>query len=351
MAGKLRYRINKDNVGFAGGVNQGLKMARGTKLLLLNNDTVVTKNWLANLHRCLDSDARIGLVGPMTNYISGEQLIATSYSNTEEMHRFAEVFNQPNPRSWKRTARITGFCLLFRRQLFERLGFFDEGFEIGNCEDDDFCLRVRLLGHELVIAGDVFIHHVGSVSMKALGSEMGEVYGRNLDYFSKKWGSVDQLMAEMDGMNDTGEQRSMLQYYPNQAIVKSEGGSVFALQAGVRRPIVGTESMKAPAVRLSHMELGHCVLGENIDWGEIERYRYAAAYRYGSLQEGMLVQMRDGQLLCHEDGKLRRIVSELAITVWGFNNQTPFPLDNVNYEGIPLGLPIIAPISIKSDNI
>jgi GT2 family glycosyltransferase len=351
MAGKLRYRINTDNMGFAGGVNQGLKMAMGTKLLLLNNDTVVTKNWLANLHRCLDSDGRIGLVGPMTNYISGEQLVATSYSNIEEMHRFAERFNQPNPLSWNKTARITGFCLLFRRELLERLGFFDEGFEIGNCEDDDFCLRVRLLGQELVIAGDVFIHHVGSVSMKALGSEMGEVYGRNLDFYAQKWGSVDQLTAEMVSMNSGGEQRSMMHFYPNQAVVRGERGSVYVLQAGVRRYLIGAENLQSPAVRLSHMELGSCAFGDNMDLGELEKYWYLAAYRGAGLQEGMLVQLQGGQLLRYEAGKLRRIISERAASVWGFDKQTPFMLDNSTFEGLPLGLPIIAPISIKADNI
>jgi GT2 family glycosyltransferase len=351
MTGKLRYRVNPDNVGFAGGVNQGLMMARGSKLLLLNNDTVVTHNWLTNLHRCLDSDERFGLVGPMTNYISGEQLVGISYSSMDEMHRFAEVFNRPDPHRWKKTARITGFCLLFRRELFERLGFFDEGFLIGNCEDDDFCLRVRLLGQELVIAGDVFIHHVGSVSMKALGSEMGEVYGRNLDYYAKKWGNIQQLMAEIDSMPASGERRSMVQLYPAQAIVQGNRGSVYDLRAGVRRPIVGAESLQTSAVRLSHIELRNCVHGEEIHADEIHHYKHTAVDRSGGFQEGMLFQMRDGQFLCYEAGKLRRIVSELALTVWGFNHQTSVVLDNSTLDGIPLGLPIIAPITIRADNI
>lgn len=45
----LRSRINKENLGFAGAVNQGLMMARGTTLMILNNDAVVTPNWHSNL--------------------------------------------------------------------------------------------------------------------------------------------------------------------------------------------------------------------------------------------------------------------------------------------------------------
>ncbi|WP_240414490.1 glycosyltransferase family 2 protein [Paenibacillus periandrae] len=351
MTGKLRYRINPDNIGFAGGVNQGMKMARGSRLLLLNNDTVVTQGWLTNLHRCLDSDERFGLVGPMTNYISGEQLVATSYTSLEEMHRFAAEFNRPDPLRWKKTARITGFCLLFRRELFERLGYFDEGFQIGNCEDDDFCLRVRLLGLDLVIAGDSFIHHVGSVSMKALGSEMGEVYGRNLDYYAKKWGSVDQLLSEMEGMPANGERRSMIHYYPDHAVVQGNRGAVYELHAGVRRPLTGTDSLPVSPTRLSHVELRGCLRGVEIHADELRNRTHATVDPSSGLPEGRVLQKRDGQLFLHEGGRLRRIVSELAISVWGFDRQKPAAVNESQLGSIPVGLPIIAPITLRADNI
>ncbi|WP_091163704.1 glycosyltransferase family 2 protein [Paenibacillus sp. 1_12] len=351
MTGKLRYRINPDNVGFAGGVNQGLKMARGSKLLLLNNDTVVTQGWLNNLHRCLDSNARFGLVGPMTNYISGEQLVATSYTSIEEMHHFAMEFNRSDPLRWKKTARITGFCLLFRRELFERLGYFDEGFLIGNCEDDDFCLRVRLLGMDLVIAGDAFIHHVGSVSMKALGSEMGEVYGRNLDFYAKKWGSVDQLIVEMESLPANGERRSMIQYYPDHAVVQGNRGAVYELHAGVRRPLAGVEGLQVSPARLSHVELRGCTRGEGIHADEVRQRTLAAADHSLGLKEGMLLQKRDGQLFFYEGGRVRRIISELAVSVWGFDRQVPVSVDDSMLGSISIGLPIIAPITLRADNI
>ena len=139
----IRYRINSDNLGFAGAVNQGLMMARGTTLLILNNDSVVTSNWLFNLLHCLHSDPQIGIVGPVTNYISGDQLIETKYTNITEMQQFAQNYNQSDASKWVVTGRLTGFCMLMRREVFMRLGYFDEGFEIGNCEDDDYGLRAE----------------------------------------------------------------------------------------------------------------------------------------------------------------------------------------------------------------
>src|SRR5690606_11862015 len=120
------------------------------------------------------------LFGPTTNYISGDQQIPVPYSSLEEMHHFAKGLNdQSDPAAWKETGRLTGFCVIMRRDCFERLGYMDEGFEIGNCEDDDYALRAQLLGYRLAIAYDTFIHHHGSVSMKALGDRFDEVYGRN----------------------------------------------------------------------------------------------------------------------------------------------------------------------------
>jgi GT2 family glycosyltransferase len=335
---RLRYRINMENIGFAGGVNQGLKMARGSTLLLLNNDTIVTRGWLTNLLGCLHSDERIGLVGPMTNYISGAQLVAVPYKSTEEMHRFAEEFNRPDPAKWMRTERITGFCLLFRRDLFDRLGYFDEGFEMGNCEDDDFCLRVLLLGHELVIAGDTFIHHVGSVSMKSLGDQMGEVYARNLDFYGRKWGDAMRLAAEAAGY--PRERRGMLQFYPDGAHVKGNQGVSFRLTRGTRQRLLQADGAAPPPVRLSHVELRGSPLGEPLDDVSV----------FAGSGEGLL-RGEDGVLYRLENGKLRRFVSPFAFAAWGFAEEQAAAAYADTIGSLPHGLPIIAPVTLRSANL
>nr|WP_275983948.1 glycosyltransferase family 2 protein [Paenibacillus hamazuiensis] len=345
---QIRFRINPANMGFAGGVNQGLKMARGETLLILNNDTVVTQGWLANMLRCLNSDGRIGLVGPMTNYISGKQLLNVSYGSIAEMHRFAEMFNRPDPARWRRTDRITGFCVLLRRELFARLGYFDEGFEKGNCEDDDFCLRVKLLGHDLVIAGDVFIHHVGSVSMKALGAEMNEVYGKNLEFYGQKWGNLPEITEEARLLSSEG--KSMLDFYPREAIVCGNQGMRYWLDGGGRRPILEQDGQLSPAVRLSHVELRSWPLGEAVSEAAV-RERISQTAGQTGIREGALLQGESGRIYRYEQGSLRRIVSELALTVWGFDRSETIAAGDAELASLPKGLPIIAPISIMAENL
>ena len=74
VAANSNYNLieNKNNEGFARGCNQGIEAARGEYILLINNDTVVTPEWLSGMLECFIYD-KVGIVGPMTNNISGIQ--------------------------------------------------------------------------------------------------------------------------------------------------------------------------------------------------------------------------------------------------------------------------------------
>ena len=73
--GHYKLIENGKNLGFAKGCNQGIEAASSDCILLLNNDVVVTEGWLAGMMECLNSAPDIGIVGPMTNNISGRQKV------------------------------------------------------------------------------------------------------------------------------------------------------------------------------------------------------------------------------------------------------------------------------------
>jgi len=178
-----------DNAGFPAACNRGLAEARGDNLLLLNNDTVVTPRWLDNLLDALHSDGRVGAVGPVTNAAAYHTAIPILYQNLEEMWRFAEAHNRPDPAKREERVKLIGFCLLLKREAFEKTGFLDERFAPGNFEDDDYCLRLRLAGYRLLLCRDTFIHHFGSASFRAWGhGAFAALLGRNEEKFVAKWG-------------------------------------------------------------------------------------------------------------------------------------------------------------------
>jgi GT2 family glycosyltransferase len=157
----IRLILNNENQGFAAGCNQGARAANSSAVLFLNNDTVVTKNWLNNLFCCLNSQHQIAAVVPVSNLAAGSQIPVT-YRNLKEMDLFACHFNKINPAKWRQTETASGFCLLVKKPVFDVLGGFDEQFGIGFFEDTDLILRIRQAGYRVMIAGDTFVHHFGS---------------------------------------------------------------------------------------------------------------------------------------------------------------------------------------------
>ncbi len=197
----VRLICNKDNVGFPKGCNQGMEIAEGDEIMLLNNDTVVTQNWLVNLRKALYSNPVVGAVGPVTNYCSNSQQIDIPYpnENTPEamaaMQRFAEDYNQSNPKKWHKWMMLVGFCMLFKREVYEKIGAMDEAYSPGNFEDDDYSIRIRKAGYEILLCKDTFIHHFGSKTFLKLSNDSLEKQKKEYDnymlrneaYFLQKW--------------------------------------------------------------------------------------------------------------------------------------------------------------------
>lgn len=177
---------NHENHGFPGGCNQGLSVAKGNELLLLNSDTIVTKCWLENLRAALHSDKMVGAVGCMTNSCSNFQQIDVTYSNYDELQDFAFEFNRSDSNKWKPWFMLVGYCLLIKKEVFDKVGYLDEQFNPGNFEDDDYCIRMRLCGYELLLCKDTFIHHYGSSSF---------LKGQNYEEKNAKQKKYDRLTS------------------------------------------------------------------------------------------------------------------------------------------------------------
>jgi GT2 family glycosyltransferase len=184
---------NESNRGFAAGNNQALAVARGEYILLLNNDTVVTAGWLEAMLAVYARHPETGLVGPVSNQVSGPQLVREAvYENLAEMHEFAKGYVGANAGESFEVVRAVGFCLLATRAVITKIGGLDETFGSGNFEDDDFCLRARFAGFHVRIARDAFVHHAGSQTFAGEKIDYRVSMLRNWDIFRTKW----QLPAE-----------------------------------------------------------------------------------------------------------------------------------------------------------
>jgi len=195
IKGKQNYKLieGDKNADETGRRNQGIEASSGEYILLLNNDVVVTEGWLSGMLECLKSDPDIGIVGPMTNNISGNQRVEdTGYRSMADLNVFAQSFRERNRHRRIPMRRIAGFCMLFRRELIEKIGLLDETLGTGNFEDDDFCLRAALEGYRNFIAGDVFIHHYESRSFKGNKIDYSSTMTGNRKVFKEKWSGIER---------------------------------------------------------------------------------------------------------------------------------------------------------------
>jgi GT2 family glycosyltransferase/tetratricopeptide (TPR) repeat protein len=183
----VRVILNRANLGFSAGNNQALACAGGKAIVLLNNDTVVTAGWLEQMHRTLALHPDCGLVGPVSNYVSGPQLVAATYSSLDQLPQFAASWSAGHAGQSDEVPRLVGFCLLLRRAVLEKIGGLDPQFGSGNFEDDDFCIRAVLAGFKLRIARDSFVHHTGGQTFKGAQIDYRASLERNWGLFKAKW--------------------------------------------------------------------------------------------------------------------------------------------------------------------
>lgn len=181
---------NAVNAGFSKGCNQGAALATGDHILYLNNDTIVTPNWLTNMLRVLHSSEDVGMVGPFTNYSSAHQQIPVTYTDLWDLNNFAKEHEQKFAGTVTEVRRLVGFCMLMKRSVVEEVGGFDERYGLGNYEDDDLCLRTANAGYRMLIANDSFIHHVGHVTTNQLEqSSLMMLLHTNREQARRKWGA------------------------------------------------------------------------------------------------------------------------------------------------------------------
>jgi GT2 family glycosyltransferase/SAM-dependent methyltransferase len=186
---RVRLVLNDRNAGFAIANNQGLALAAGDVLVLLNNDTMVTRGAFASLVRHLRADRTIGLVGPSTNEIANEGKVAVGYTSLEEVPAWAADFVREHDGELVETPMLAMFCLAMTRETWARTGTLDERFEVGMFEDDDYSRRVKELGLRTVCARDSFVHHAGRASFGALSdARYLDIFNKNKARYELKWG-------------------------------------------------------------------------------------------------------------------------------------------------------------------
>ncbi len=201
----VRLIANRDNRGFAGAVNQGVRATEAKYLLLLNPDAVLLTGIGALCEEC--SRPSVGAAAGLLTGAYGRpqagftvRRLPTPLALSFEVLGLNRLFPR-NPVNWRfrcfdlqlrGTAVLpveqpAGALLMFRRECWEELGGFDEQFHPLWFEDADFCARVKGLGKEILLVPRVVAKHVGAHSILNMALEIRRLYwyGSLLRYAAK----------------------------------------------------------------------------------------------------------------------------------------------------------------------
>lgn len=233
-AAKKIIRITK-NISAVFAMNAMMHAVTSEYFVFVNNDVIVTKNWLKNLLICAESNPKIGAVCPVSTNISNRQEETLGgFADLEEMQEKAAVFNQSDKNKWEERLRIVPTATLYRREAVDEVGVFDIGFQ-HDFGDDDYFFRMRRAGYQLIVSRDTFVHHNHEMKERDLSGMESRRFQRGKESFRRKYHGLD---AWEDGANHVKE----FYHYGDLEAAKEKRVSILGVDTRCGTPILDVKN-------------------------------------------------------------------------------------------------------------
>lgn len=204
------------NTGFSKGNNIGIKEAlkKGADyVLLINDDTTVFPDMLKNLKESMDDNEKIGIVSPKIYFAKGHEFHKdryksedlghiiwyaggfTDWANATSVHRGVDEVDSNQYERKEKIDFATGCCLMVRKEVFEKIGFFDERYFL-YYEDHDFCERVKKAGFDIYYVPKSVMYHENASSSGGPGNDLHDYFlTRNQMIFGMKYAPFRTKLA------------------------------------------------------------------------------------------------------------------------------------------------------------
>lgn len=212
----LEVIMNPVNVGFSGGMNVGIMKAienNADYVLLLNNDTVVEKNFLQFMFNFAETKSEIGLVVPKIYFAKSYEFHKSRYSPSElgkvfwyaggkmdwanviGHHIGVDEVDHGQFDETRETDFATGCCVLIKTSVIKKIGLLDEKYFL-YYEDSDFSVKAQKNNYKIYYLPDAVIWHKNAGSTGGSGSKLQDYYiTRNRLYFGNKYAPLRARVA------------------------------------------------------------------------------------------------------------------------------------------------------------
>lgn len=194
----IRPVMNKDNVGFARANNQAVKISRGEHILLLNSDTVVLDDAVADMFRTYRKNPDVHFLGAkLFNRDMTPQPSAAPFYTLPVV--FGALFlkgdhwglTRMSPDTFRKVDWVSGACILTKREYYDRIHGFDEGIFM-YMDEVDLLYRAKQAGYRTYFYPQARIIHLGSASSNKTYPIL-QVYRGFLFFYRKHYSRVELL--------------------------------------------------------------------------------------------------------------------------------------------------------------
>jgi GT2 family glycosyltransferase len=191
---------NSDNLGYGGGNNAGIAVATGTYIALLNNDTATDPRWLERLVAPAVNDPTVGMcASKILNYYDRGVIDNTGLLMYRDGVARGRGRLERDTGQYEREEEIffpSGCACLFRREVFDREGGFDEDFFL-YVDDVDMGLRARWAGWRCVYAPGAVVYHKYSATTEAYSTLKAFLVERNRIWVMIKYFPAMMILASL----------------------------------------------------------------------------------------------------------------------------------------------------------
>jgi GT2 family glycosyltransferase len=159
---RIKLIQNSTNLGFAEGNNSGIRHARGEYIVLLNNDTVVDPNWIAELVKAMEKDQDVAVAqAKLLSYYNHRVIDSAGGIIDRWGFSIDRGMEEVDEGQYDNNQEIFFACFaasIVRKKVFREVGLLDTRF-FAMFEDVDFCWRVRLRGYRAMLVPSAVVYH------------------------------------------------------------------------------------------------------------------------------------------------------------------------------------------------
>jgi GT2 family glycosyltransferase len=165
----ITYLRQETNLGYVKGLNAGLKASTAPFIMSLNNDTILDKNCIPAMMKVLQENEKIGIAGALEFFPNGlptkdkpfiywkpKTILDPVLKGVSDVHDQIE-----RGQDYVDVDLVGSACCIYKKEVFEKIGVFDETFGMGMYEQEDLEYRAQKAGFKIAMCLDaMFVHYI-----------------------------------------------------------------------------------------------------------------------------------------------------------------------------------------------